>query len=120
MNRKIVVLDFDGVIHSYKSGWQGATIIPDDPVPHVVNAIIEYLQVFDVAVLSSRSSQPGGIEAMRNWFEKHFGTEFKDAVQWPTEKPPAWITIDDRTWPAWDGVFPTVEQIENFKPWHKD
>ena len=33
MKKPIVVLDFDGVIHSYKSGWKGADVIPDEPVP---------------------------------------------------------------------------------------
>ena len=30
-----VVLDFDGVIHSYSSGWRGKTCIPDPPVPGI-------------------------------------------------------------------------------------
>ena len=27
--KQTVVFDFDGVIHSYTSGWKGATIIPE-------------------------------------------------------------------------------------------
>ena len=33
--KQTVVFDFDGVIHSYKSGWRGASIIPDPPVPGI-------------------------------------------------------------------------------------
>jgi hypothetical protein len=30
--RRTVCLDFDGVVHSYRSGWRGATVIPDPPI----------------------------------------------------------------------------------------
>lgn len=34
-------------------------------------------------------------------------------------KPPALMVIDDRSWPPWDGQFPSIQQIRNFKPWWK-
>ena len=37
--KKTVVFDFDGVIHSYTSGWKGATIIPDPPVEGIEQAL---------------------------------------------------------------------------------
>ena len=39
MNKQTVVFDFDGVIHSYKSGWQGDAIIPDEPVVGIDKAL---------------------------------------------------------------------------------
>ena len=36
---KILCLDFDGVIHSFTSGWRGAGIIPDPPVPGALDFI---------------------------------------------------------------------------------
>ena len=42
MDKKTIVFDFDGVIHSYTSGWQGITAIPDPVVPNI-QAAINYL-----------------------------------------------------------------------------
>ena len=70
---QIVCYDFDGVIHSYASGWKGATNIPDDPVPGAIESILEILQAdgFEVAIFSSRSHQWGGRRAMKRWLRHH-------------------------------------------------
>ena len=38
MAKQTVVFDFDGVIHSYSSGWRGETVIPDEPVTGIKEA----------------------------------------------------------------------------------
>ena len=64
MGKPILCLDFDGVIHSYTSGWKGADVIPDPPVDGALDFLERASAHFDVQIFSSRSNQPGGIEAM--------------------------------------------------------
>ena len=68
--KPILCLDFDGVIHSYESGWQGPDSIPDPPVEGALAFIVAALATFDVQIYSTRSHQPGGIDAMKDWLAK--------------------------------------------------
>lgn len=115
--KPIVCIDFDGVIHSYKSGWKGIDIIPDPPVEGVFEDLKEYLKHFKVHIYSSRSSSRKGIHAMIEWFIDH-GFEDVDELTFPTQKPPAFITIDDRAI-QFNGVLPKPEEIKEFNPWFK-
>lgn len=115
--KPIICIDFDGVIHSYTSGWKGEAVIPDEPVDGAFEALKEYLRHFKVCIYSSRSTSEAGIIAMKEWFIKH-GFEYTDQLEFPDKKPPAYITIDDRGI-QFDGTFPPVEDIKNFKPWYK-
>lgn len=69
--KPILCLDFDGVIHSYSSGWKGASVIPDPPVKDALQFIVKALDRFEVHILSSRSHQWGGKRAMKRWLRSH-------------------------------------------------
>ncbi len=50
MKQPILCLDFDGVCHSYTSGWQGATTIPDKPVAGMWKFLEASIQHFMVTI----------------------------------------------------------------------
>ena len=116
-----ICIDFDGVIHGYQSRWQGATNLPDPPVPGAIEWLQQLLTEDGIApmIYSSRSKEPGGIDAMRAWLLLH-GLTFAQLEQlhFPTQKPSAFLTIDDRAW-CFTGKFPTAEQIRNFRTWQQ-
>jgi hypothetical protein len=122
MTKPILCLDFDGVIHSYTSGWKGADVIPDPPVPGAMAFIREAIVHFRVAIFSSRSNQPGGLQAMKDYIVYNSEIGFRDpiaeAIEWPLEKPAAFVTIDDRAI-TFTGVWPDMATLKNFKPWNK-
>ena len=134
-NKPILCLDFDGVLHSYTGGWKGAAIVADGPVPGMAMFLETALQHFDVQVYSSRSHQPGGIEAMKGWLATHIlaytrniddDTEFRNAqavdmmtgISFPLEKPSAMVTLDDRAI-QFTGKFPDPQDLLKFRPWNK-
>lgn len=85
MGKPILCLDFDGVLHSYTSGWKGAAVIPDDPVPGALEFLVKALDRFEVHILSSRSHQWGGKRAMKRWLAFHLravAPEYSDTPDW--------------------------------------
>jgi hypothetical protein len=124
--KKILVVDFDGVLHSYSSGWQGATKIPDQPVEGAIQFLKKAVEEFQVMIYSSRSKEPGGILAMQEWLGKYCSSwepeytpnPWWGLIDWPTEKPAAWVTLDDRAI-CFTGEFPSMETLLEFKPWNK-
>jgi hypothetical protein len=136
MAKPILCLDFDGVLHSYTSGWKGAAVIPDPPVRGMVLFLHRALKEFDVQIFSSRTGQEGGVDAMKAWLtmhvtqhydcENHGGSQREserayailNAIKFPTEKPPAMVTIDDRAI-QFTGEWPTIAWLKAFQPWYK-
>lgn len=117
--KKILCLDFDGVIHSYDSGWQGAENIPDKPVSGAFPFIIEAVETFEVHIYSARSGQEGGIEAMQKWLIRHeLPMKILKQIKWPTTKPAAFISLDDRVI-TFNGFWPKIDALVKFQPWNK-
>jgi hypothetical protein len=122
MSKPILCLDFDGVIHSYTSGWKGADQIPDPPVDGAFEFIEKALEHFRVVIFSSRTHQPNGILAMQAWLLEHTARVGKEhivpEIEWPVDKPAAFLTLDDRAL-LFTGQFPDPRILRNFKPWNK-
>lgn len=117
--RPILCLDFDGVLHSYTSGWQGPAVIPDPPVSGALEFLEEAVKHFKVCIYSARSGQHGGIDAMRIWLLEHgLAGEVFDEIEWPTKKPSAFVSLDDRVI-TFTGEWPDMQTLKDFKPWNK-
>ncbi len=132
MKLPILCLDFDGVIHSYTSGWQGAGVCNDPPVPGTIAFLEEAAKHFRIAIYSSRSKSLAGRRAMKQYMREHcegplltFSPEHRfdtiyEHLEWPWFKPSALITIDDRALTFtgnWDDFAPA--SLKSFQPWNK-
>ena len=128
MSKPILCLDFDGVCHSYTSGWKGAAVIPDGYVAGLFEFLEDAKEHFDIQIFSSRSGQAGGIEAMTVWFieqrkqwRRIGGKPPVDTpleLKFPKQKPAAFVTLDDRAI-LFTGCWPAIEDLKAFKPWNK-
>ena len=126
MSKPILCLDFDGVIHSYTSGWKGADIIPDPPVEGAFAFMLSALEHFQVVIFSSRAHQAGGQTAMKKWLRQNAGSAWYESpagpgiedVKFVNEKPAAMVTLDDRAI-TFTGTWPDVDTLRAFKPWNK-
>ena len=115
--RPTVVFDFDGVIHSYKSGWQGTDIIPDPVVPGIIEAI-DHLRAhgYMVVIVSTRCASSEGMEAVKDYLAEN--QIVVDGVL--AEKPPALCYVDDRAICFCGNAQKLVGQVESFKTWLED
>lgn len=125
----ILCLDFDGVINPYTKGWQGGVLYEEDVTPGFWDWANDAYKLFDLYVYSSRSKTQLGIDLMRCWMaaswmkwapatpdaETIMMTDFTFAA----EKPPAFLTIDDRAI-TFKGSWRTMDPVllRNFKPWN--
>lgn len=113
-----VVLDFDGVLHSYTSGWKGAHVIPDPPVVGAQDFVRElHASGYGVEVASTRATTAPGRRAMQAWF---VANGFP-AMAIAHGKPPGIVYLDDRALRfEGPGKWPTMAEIKEASvPWQK-
>ncbi len=109
--KKTVCLDFDGVVHSYLSGWCGETVIPDDPIHGVDKAIARLRDSFRVVIHSARCRSKEGRQAIEKWLEKH-GIAVDEVCE---HKPPAFAYVDDRAIPFTGDWDQAITDISTFR-----
>lgn len=126
--RKRIAVDFDGVIHSYTTPWQGGDIVPDPPVEGALVWLKEMTDIYEVVILSSRARDKDGRDAILDWLEKHLTIKFAETraklmLKWITvtaTKLPAGIYIDDRGY-RFEGQFPSADEVAKLsaKTWNR-
>jgi hypothetical protein len=111
-----ICIDFDGVLHSYSSGWQGATVIPDPPTDGAQAFVACMLGAgWEVVVCSTRAEEHDGRAAIRGWLARH---GFPD-LDVSHGKPPALVYLDDRAM-RFDGAWPNLADVTAAGvPWTK-
>jgi len=132
-SKRLISLDFDGVIYPNLSPWKGPLNLPEEPVPGAFDFLRMITEHFSVAIFSERSCSIGGIDAMRGWLIARaqtenanrvknglgtYSTAWVAALEWPREKPPAFLIIDDRA-VCFTGEWPTIDMVRNFVPWNR-
>lgn len=125
--KPILCLDFDGVIHSYDRGWHDGTIY-GVVTPGFFEWANEAKHYFRLVIYSSRSKTAEGRKAMHDWMMKQWsewkrnGGESGDGwlveFEYAHEKPPAFLTIDDRCMVfAGQWALMPPSELAKFKPW---
>lgn len=134
-NKKIICVDFDGVINSYKSGWLGFEILPDPPVEGAIEFLFDLYHSgeFQIVIFSSRCAEPEGIQAIKDYLNR-YEKEYRDFLYENTNgvpktfylsrtsaftdtKIPAHLYLDDRSLNFNGRIFPSIEEVRNFKSW---
>lgn len=89
MNKKIVAIDFDGVIHRYSKGWRDGSCY-DRPMPGAKAAIKKLMKRYTVVILTARKTKTH--YKVRAWLRKWGFPKIKVT----NIKPMAVFYLDDK------------------------
>jgi hypothetical protein len=119
VNQKVVYVDFDGVLNSYQTPFDGLNL-PDPPIPGALEWLEELTENFRVFIYTTRMLDPGAEHAIVRWLNDNgLPMHVVDRLGFTALKRGAHVYIDDRVIPYRGGQHPSVEEIANFKPWTK-
>jgi len=114
-----ISVDFDGVIHSYASGWQG--YVPTDPPTKGAREFVEWLlnEGYEVDICSARANHPEGLAGIQAWLVEH---DFNPRLRVTATKDAALLYVDDRGY-RFDGDFKLLMSFISYghhhKVWHQ-
>lgn len=119
-DKPVALIDFDGVIHSYKRGWKGVEVISDAPMDGALEWLAAMTKVFKVVIFSARCNDQRGIDAMQQWFIRWgLPQHILSRIEFEPGKPSAFVIIDDRAIP-FSGKFVPPDKLAEFEPWYYD
>lgn len=116
---KNIYVDFDGVIHSYKTRFTTVTNIPDPPVDGAIAWLEELTKHAKVTIFTTRMLQGIAQQAIIEWlFNNGLSISTIEKLSFSCIKGGADVYIDDRAF-KFEGTFPTFEELYNFKTWNQ-
>jgi hypothetical protein len=74
-DRELLYVGFDGPIHSFVSGWRGATVVEDPPVPGAIPALIDAARRYEVILVTERCHWKYGLLSVWDWLRHHIVRE---------------------------------------------
>lgn len=98
--KRIIAIDFDGVIHKNSKGFYDGTVY-DDPIEGSLEALEEISKNYEIVIFSCKALQDRplvnektGIQLIEEWLEKHEVMKYVKEVTF--KKPRAALYIDDK------------------------
>lgn len=121
-----ILLDFDGTVHAYTTKFETECVIADGPVIDRKTGMssIEWIKTlfdngYQVTIFSTRCHDPNFRYAADAWFHRHgLSQSYRDKMRYSLTKEDHFVIIDDRAI-GFRGYFPSIQQLKEFKPWHK-
>jgi hypothetical protein len=98
--RKVLAIDFDGVIHKNSLGFHDGTVY-DDPIDGSLDALEELSKEYEIIIFSCKALEDRpliegktGIRLIEEWLSKYDVLKYVKEVTF--KKPRAYLYIDDK------------------------